>query len=293
MAGHYLKKRLRSAFFARRLAGFAGILLAASVLVFRRRGVDFDAFSTLVGFVGAMVVAAILLALLCLLRVWRRGHEGGGAALAALFIAFIVAAPFGFAGFLALQNPAAGMAQTDGMAGETPDLASGLGGASGEAAISGRVFQARASQIYQAVRRVLGDVGWSVADVETAYPQETDEPSDAAPDDMPPATAGAIPVPTPRAPPGGDAGEGGGEPDPLDRPESGEYRIMAVAASPILALPSDVEIVINEDDEQGYLDMRSTSRLGTRDFGQNRRFIEDFLARVDAAMVGTTTPAPG
>lgn len=287
MAGHYLKKRLRTARFARRLAGFSLILLAVSVVVFRLHGVDFHVLEILLCIVGGLAALALLLALTGLMRVWRKGHRGGGAALAALAIALVVGAPFALAGALALRNPPTNMAETDGIAEENVPAAEA--DADADEALSGRVFAARAPQIYAAVRRVLGDVGWTVSGVETADPEPEDGGTGEAPPDEPPPIAGAIPVPTPRDAPDEDAADKA--PDPLDQPDAGEYRIAAVARSPVLALPSDVEIRIVEDASQAYLDLRSVSRFGARDFGQNRRFIEDFLARVDAAMVGTVSPA--
>ncbi|KAB0679556.1 DUF1499 domain-containing protein [Aureimonas leprariae] len=302
MAGHYLKKRLRTASLARRLASFALILLVVAVLMFRLHGIEFEVLRILLAVVGALAALALVLALFGLARVWRKGYRGGGAALAALVIGALVAAPFAFAGALALRNPPTNMAETDGIAEEEQDASAATVPPAAptnatqapdeEEALNGRVFAVRASQVYAAVRLVLGDVGWTVGEVQTADPEQGTSGEDASPADEPPpaAIAGTVPVPTPREVPG-EAETPAKAPDPLDQPDSGEYRIAAVAASPVLGLPSDVEIRIVEDDSQAYLDLRSVSRFGSYDFGQNRRFIEDFLARVDTAMVGTVAPA--
>lgn len=289
MAGHYLRKRLRSAPVARRMAWFSGILLVVSALMLRLGAVEFAVFEILLALVATIGGAALVLAGFGLQRVWSRGHEGGAAALGAFVVGLFVAAPFALGGALALSNPPINMAETDGLA-EAVDEPAPVDPA---AVVNGRVFPVRASQMYQTVRLVLGDVGWSVSGVETADPkpvaEDTAEPPEPAP--APPVIAGGIPVPTPRVAPDEEAGEG--EADPLDRPESGEYRVTAEARDPILRLPSDVEIRITEDEEQAYLDLRSVSRFGSRDLGQNRRFIENFLERVDAAMIGATSTPKG
>ncbi|GGE14150.1 hypothetical protein GCM10011390_36670 [Aureimonas endophytica] len=285
MAGHYLRKHLRLARFARRLACFSGLLLVVAVVIFRRGGIDFSTLRILAALVAAFVALALALAGAGLWRVWRRGHAGGQAALAALFVGLLVATPFALAGALALGSPPTNMAETVGLA----EAEGAVVAVPPEAVIEGRTFPVRASQVYQAVRTVLGDVGWTVAEVKTADPKPVPDEPEAATPAAPAPRFGQIPVPTPRIAP--DEDETAEAPDPLDQPESGEYRVAAVAEGPVLRLPSDVEIRITEDEDQAYLDLRSVSRFGGRDFGQNRRFIETFLARVDTAMIGTVTPA--
>ncbi len=290
MAGHYLRKRLRGAFLARRLAFFAVLLLVATVVVFRRGGIGFDAFAVLVQVVGGFAAAAFGLALLSLARVWRKGHAGGGTALAALFVSAIVGAPFLAAAVIGYGTPPERAAETAGMAIPADASPRPPDAEKVEGAIEGRTFPVRASQLYAAARTALGDSGWTVSGVETAEPLDAIEADDGG---APPAGAATIPIPRSRdettVAVTGDEEEPAAAADPLDRPEAAQYRIKAVAASPILALPSDVEIRIEEDEDQAYLDLRSVSRFGRRDFGQNRRFIESFLARVDAAMVGVAT----
>ena len=80
--------------------------------------------------------------------------------------------------------------------------------------------------------------------------------------------------------------------DPLDQPDATRLRHRGRRHGPILALPSDITIRIVEDGPETFVDLRSASRDVAWDLGQNRRFIEDFLTRLDTAMAGALTVVP-
>ena len=60
--------------------------------------------------------------------------------------------------------------------------------------------------------------------------------------------------------------------------------IQAVASAPLLPVKSDVTIRIHRDGGKTRVSVRSKSRMGPLDFGQNARNIRDFLAELDRAM---------
>jgi hypothetical protein len=289
LSGHYIRKRLRTAGWARRIAAFSGLLLVAGILVYRFGGIDFLAVKAVLRVVFALVCLALLLAVAGLARVWRHGHEGGGKAAGALFIALVVAAPFFGAAVLAARSPKVDHAETDGML--AADIAEGasldeaLPGEEAAPVLDGRHFQARAAQVYVLARKVLADEGWTLVDVAAA------EAEVLAPDvgsgDLGISGTVDIPLPTARDPAAAAAAK-----DPFARPESREYTIKAVATGPILALPSDVVIRIAEDADETFVDLRATSRLVEWDLGQNRRFVEDFLTALDTAMAGLVAIGP-
>lgn len=289
LSGHYIRKRLRTAGWARRIAAFSGLLLVAGILVYRFGGIDFPALKLVLRVVFALVCGALVLALAGLSRVWRHGHEGGGKAAGALFIALVVAAPFVGGAVLAARSPKVDRAETDGMI--AADIADGanldqaLPGEEAAPVLDGRHFQARASQVYILVRTVLADEGWTLVDVATAEPEEL-APEDGSGDL---GISGTVDIPLPTA---RDAKAAAAAQDPFARPESREYTLRAVATGPVLALPSDVVIRIAEDDDETFVDLRSTSRLVDWDFGQNRRFVEDFLTALDTAMAGLIAIGP-
>lgn len=66
-----------------------------------------------------------------------------------------------------------------------------------------------------------------------------------------------------------------------------------LAVSPILGFPADVAIRLIEEDGSTYVDMRSASRYGRHDLGENARRIADFLEEMDsqvALQAGVAVP---
>ena len=62
----------------------------------------------------------------------------------------------------------------------------------------------------------------------------------------------------------------------------GGHSIQAVHEIPTLGLKDDVTIHIRQDGPRTKVSVRSRSRLGPWDFGQNARNIREFLAALDA-----------
>lgn len=282
--GHYIRKRLRMAGHARRLAAFSLIFLAAGVLVFRLGAIEFEALKGVFLVSFALAAVSLLVACLGLVRAWRRGYKGGGAAIGGAALSIVTLTPFVLLGILAYDNPRVSMAASDGI--EASDVATetvGEGAMSGPDAglISGRRYQATAAQVFGVARLVLADLGWKVSTVDANVPVDEED------GDLGISGTIDVPVPTPRDSIDPDAGE-----DPMDQPDSSDYAIEAVAKGPILALPSDVTIRIVEDGPETFVDLRSASRSVAWDLGQNRRFIEDFLTRLDTAMAGALTVVP-
>jgi uncharacterized protein (DUF1499 family) len=68
--------------------------------------------------------------------------------------------------------------------------------------------------------------------------------------------------------------------------------IDAVARSFALGLPADVAIRVSDDGDAVIVDMRSTSRYGRYDLGDNAARIVDFLAELDQEVAGQVGAAP-
>ncbi len=64
----------------------------------------------------------------------------------------------------------------------------------------------------------------------------------------------------------------------------GGTEIQAVASAAFWPVKSDVTIRIRRDGGKTRVSVRSRSRMGPLDFGQNARNIRDFLAELDRAM---------
>ncbi len=74
---------------------------------------------------------------------------------------------------------------------------------------------------------------------------------------------------------------------------SGQTQVTmnAVARDPILSMPADIAIRVTNDGDTVLVDMRSASRYGRYDLGDNAARITEFLAELDqevAGQVGTT-----
>ncbi|WP_309083679.1 DUF1499 domain-containing protein [Chelativorans sp.] len=68
--------------------------------------------------------------------------------------------------------------------------------------------------------------------------------------------------------------------------------IEAVARSYLLGFPSDVAIRIEDRADATHVDMRSASRYGRHDLGDNAMRIERFLRDLDLRMQGVAAPEP-
>jgi uncharacterized protein (DUF1499 family) len=75
-----------------------------------------------------------------------------------------------------------------------------------------------------------------------------------------------------------------------------EVTIAAVAKSFILDLPADVAVRVADDGETTLVDMRSASRYGRYDLGDNASRIVAFMAELDrevaGELAGQAGPAP-
>ncbi|MEC5321853.1 DUF1499 domain-containing protein [Aurantimonas sp. A3-2-R12] len=302
VSGHYLRKRLRLAGFARRLAAFALMLLVTSLAIFRLGAIVPQALIGLLLLTAGVAALALLISLYGLVRVWFQGVAGGGAALGAFVLASIVLSPFAYTAYLAAVNPRTNAAYTDGLdpdgpaaviepqaPADAPVVAAPEAALAEPSVVPGRRFVATAPRVYAAARVVLDDLGWQVGGVVAEGPASAVV---AAPElaggDLGVSGAGDIPIPTARA--GIDAEAA---PDPLDRPDSEQYRISAIARDLLFALPSDISIRIVQDGDESFVDLQSVSRSIDVDFGQNRRFIERFLEDLDTAMAGLETVDTG
>ena len=195
--------------------------------------------------------------------------------MAALFLATILAMPFALGIGLALEYPISNMAATDGIAPEpvAGELAIPL---SQSSLLLGRDFRATAAEVYSAARSSIEASGWDVVEVQaSAIPR-------VAEGDLGVSGTVLVPIPTSR-----DTPQTVNPDDERDRyaaSDSDQYTITAVAYAPVFGFASDVTVRIVEAEGASFVDMRSVSRDLPRDLGQNRRFIEGFFARLEAAM---------
>ncbi|MBO0662322.1 DUF1499 domain-containing protein [Jiella sp. MQZ9-1] len=296
VCGHYEKKRLRLAGFARWLGLFAIVLVAVAFATFRMGGIEFRALAGLLLLSAALAFIALSIAIYGVTRVWFAGLQGGAKAIGAFAFALVALVPFGFAADLALDNPRANLAYTEGLepdmvaemisadARQMPGWQRAISAEDPPSVVTGRRYGAAAPEIYKAVRQVLADKGWPVDAVTVGDPDD----QTAATDSENLGVSGTVlaPIPTARA-----EAEKLSEADLAGTQDSDQYRIAATARDIVLAMPSTVEIRIVQDGNETYVDARSTSQKMTIDFGQNRRFLESFFDALDTALAGQVSIA--
>ncbi|TIW85660.1 MAG: DUF1499 domain-containing protein, partial [Mesorhizobium sp.] len=71
-----------------------------------------------------------------------------------------------------------------------------------------------------------------------------------------------------------------------------EVTITALAKGFVIGLPADVAIRVTDDGDMIIVDMRSASRYGRYDLGDNAARITDFLAELDQEVAGQVGAAP-
>ena len=246
---------------ASRLASFSAVLFAVSGLGHRFGLVETIALFWLLGVVGVLAIAALLLAGAAFFQLWHFGDRGGIGAARAAIIALAVLAPFLVAAYRVYAYPrlsdistdtavpppldAAAKLRTTDMNPVGPILAEDAAiQADGYPDLTGRRYQLSADRVQELAASLVLARGWSFT--------------------QPPTPA-------------------------LD---GGESFIEAVAKTMIMAMPVDVSIRITDEGETTYVDMRSASRYGRHDLGDNAQRIDDFLLALDAAVAGAAGTPP-
>jgi len=235
---------------ARRLALFCAALFITSWAGHRFGAVETIPFFWLACLVAGLGVLALLLGLLGMWALWERGDRGGRASALAIVVAGVVLAPIGFAGFLVWTLPPIGDVSTDVL--EPPGFRIAPGVRTQEMIPLGAYPPAQAEIQRESYADVTGRryamPARGVQELVTLLVAERRwtvlRPFEAD-------------------------GDGG------------EATMEAVAHSPFLGLLSDVAIRVTDEGTTSYVDMRSASRYGTRDLGDNARKIIAFLADLD------------
>jgi hypothetical protein len=208
-----------------------------------------------------LALAAVALAAYALARIWRNGAQGAGSALAGLIYA--VPALLALAGIAAASfiYPRVTDVATDP---QTPPELVGPASRPSAAAATGEgdetpypdlrphFYAQPPAAVYEAARQIVEERGWEIVG------------------NMPPASASGT------AP----AIAGGGV---ISIPSDAAI-LQAVAPTPVVGFLDDVAIRLLPDAGGTRVDMRSASRIGRHDLGQNARRIRRFFSDLDAAL---------
>ncbi len=240
----------RAALWSRRLAWFSLAVLLLALLAFRMSEPSVQGLAPIAGAYG-FVVAALLLAVVAFIRIWRSGHRGVVMASQAFFISLLLLAPAAYAVFKLVTLPTLNDVSTDiddppafsrsrialdARKGRVPpDVPAERRRAQRQAYPKAVpiVLEVPAEMAFDIARRAALNRGWQV--LESSRP-------------------------------GGRTGAG---------------RIEAVARTRILRFSDDVTIRVRPRVDGSRIDIRSASRLGSHDFGANAARIAAFAAEVE------------
>lgn len=258
----YLKRRVSNAtLWSRRLAIFSAVLFLTAVVGHRFGYLSTPDMLPVFGTVVFFIAVALLFVVRALFLFWHHGGRGGGTLVFAVLILLLVLAPFGITGYRAITLPMLNDVSTD--MDDPPELA---------IAAPLRVVGMNVIEPFTPERRKLQ---------EDAYPEVTGRRYEAPIVQVAEVVQDLL------------DGRGwtivGQENLPAD---ATEISIEAQASSPLLRFPADVVVRLIDEDTSTYVDMRSASRYGPHDFGDNAARVESFLAELDVEIAYLTVVAP-
>jgi hypothetical protein len=251
---HYpFQRESRRARWAWRLASFALALIVTSGLGHRVGLIETVPFLALLALCGLFALLALGLAWAALARLWDRDERGIGRAVAATLVALVVLSPFAVGGVWYATHPPLADISTD--LADPPSLA----------------FAAR---IRNGAMNAVEPIDEAHAALQREhYPNVISRRYDHS----------LITVyETVRQLAGRQGWRVLRWPDPRQAGRS--LTIELEARTPVFGFVSDVAIRIRQEADSTRVDMRSASRYGRHDFGDNARRISAFLDRLDEAM---------
>jgi hypothetical protein len=294
-------RRSRAAGFARLAGGLALPVLLLGIVGMRVGLVPQQALLPVIVAGFTLGIVALGLAIYSLADIWISGAEGAGSAFAGIFYASPVLVVLGLIAAAATLYPRLSDVSTDladpprffapGGSHAAPDAAAVARQASSYPEIAPRVYPLPLGNVFEAAAAVIDDNGWVV----TREVRPPELPVATAPATLAPvliediglieALAGKSTITHSRS---GMATET----LPLGTaPPTIELAVLeAKAPTPLFGFVDDVVVRMRvAEDGATIVDMRSASRLGMHDLGQNARRIRAFLAKLDAIL----QPEPG
>jgi hypothetical protein len=238
---------------SRRLGVFAFVLMATVALAHRYGFVATPDLVVLACVVLGFAAASLGLGLIAYRRYWYFGDRGGGDVLSGFFWTATTLVPFAVVAYWSLAYPALTDISTD--LEDPPSMSAA---------------EAERTPDMNPVRAPTPE---SVIEQAESYPLAAGRRYDLPLDRVYAGTMRLIEAEGWRIQGEPQAGEG-----------TSTATVQALATSPVLSLPADVSIRLTDDGTTTSVDMRSASRYGDRDFGENAARIVRFLAALDAEM---------
>jgi uncharacterized protein (DUF1499 family) len=249
------QRRSRATGWCRRTASFAAILLIVVWVGHHYGLVESEGYLWVLGLVPLLAALALLFGAFAFSRIWTYGDLGGKDLTAGIVIALAVLSPYAIAAYLMLANPPLRDISTDLDTPPTLPTATTRTADMNPLAPQSPGEQRLQVENYPLVtgRRYQFSMDETVAAVKTVLGRQGWHV-----DNLPAATAAT----------------------------TGEVTIGAIASSFILDLPADVSIRLAAGEDSTLVDMRSASRYGRHDLGDNARRISAFLAELDVQVAG-------
>ncbi len=294
MAIEYVRPVSYAAFWARRIALFALMLMLASWLATRFGPVLEVHFLALYLAASGLAILALLFALIGLVNLWRVGAQGGKSSIVAVLLAVPVLLPGAYAGWLYQSNariyevtsdltdPPAWIKAPDYdqlWLGPRPPADAAMREAQSVAypgLISHR-YDASLDRVVKAVRDAAAERRFKFAEenVPTAIREREEE--EALPEVM-----GGIPVPRRR--PNSIIVVPGATPA---RPQVAVAIFQGTVTDRITGFPYDVIVRAREAGDSTLADIRVAARYGRVDLGVSAHIADAFLKALDEAMLGS------
>ncbi|UVK41716.1 DUF1499 domain-containing protein [Mesorhizobium sp. AR10] len=249
----------RAAGWSRRAGAFSAVLLLTVLVGHRYDLVETPAFLWVLAIVALLAAFALLFAGLAFSRLWNFGDRGGRDLTVGALLALLVLAPYGIAAYRAATYPPLRDISTDfdnPPALDTSDRTRDMNVLSpptpGEQRLQTETYPLVTGRSYNLPFETVVDA------VETVLDRRDWQ------------VAGPYP----------------------ETEGQSEVTIDALAKSFGLGLPADVAVRVSDDGDAVIVDMRSASRYGRYDLGDNAARIVDFLAELDQEVAGQVGAAP-
>lgn len=259
MAAHIEQQTAHAAGWSRATAYFSAVLFVTAALSHRFDLLETPGFLAVLGVVAALAAIALLLAAISFHRVWNRGDIGGADIAKGVAVALLVLAPFAVSAYRAYVYPEVSDISTDTL--DPPRLVHAARG--------------RAPDM-----NPIASIGPAAARLQAEnYPEVTGRRYDVPADRV---LASVVSLLERR---GWTTYE-----MPLEPSREPEMTVEALATTLLLAFPCDVAVRVTDEGTTSYVDMRSASRFGRHDLGDNAARIVAFLDELDtevAAQAGT------
>jgi hypothetical protein len=258
---YYLERRVsKAAVWSRRLASFSAVLLLTAAAGHRLAMLETPGFFVVLGLSAAIVAAALVLAAIGFSRLWNHGDVAGRNIAATIVLAAVVLAPFGLALYRGLTLPQLTDVSTD--VDDPPALTRPPGTpASAMNAIGPFTVEEKKLQL-------------------ESYPLVTGRRYAMTLDRVLETAVGLVQE------------RGWQLVPPSPDGEAIETTVHAAARTWLLGFPADVAIRLTDEETSTYVDMRSASRYGEHDLGDNADRVAAFLSDLDAGIAALAGMLP-